>query len=274
MGGKVIEIDYSSQLAEYYIHRPLAHLELQDISTQTLRKFEIIDQGENHDLQVDGKVKSAWRTDDFMKLKKRLFIEISNTLYKKSTADWLSFVHASALTNGEKTMLLASPSGSGKSTMAALMQTRGFKAVSDDFVPIDAKSKKAHPFPAGISVKKSAFSVLSPYYEKLDTANSIDDALVRYIPTFDFADSEKNTRPVKEIIFIQYNVKADCYFQELSVVEALKLFHSQSWVSREPKHARSFINWFAKLKCYSLIYGDATKGMDVISELFKQQRDS
>ncbi|MBN1597149.1 MAG: hypothetical protein JW894_02550 [Bacteroidales bacterium] len=277
IGGKQFEIKYSTRLSEYYIHRPLAHMEVEDCSNEKVaEKYEIIDNASIKVLRNIGDVSSSWAYKDFMWLKKRLYINITNNIYNKSIHNWLSFVHASAITNGQKTILLSSPSGSGKSTMAALLQIKGFKVVSDDFVPIDAKLKRAYPFPAAISVKKGAFSVLNSFYEILNNKNfdEITKLTVRYIPTVDLSVSDLNARPVKEIIFLRYDPNVECNFLKLSHIKALKLFHNQSWVSRETEHARSFINWFVKLRCFSLTYGDLEKGMDKISELFENRRES
>ena len=163
-------IIYESCLAEYYIHQPLAHLEIEhsDIADA---QFEIFSFANIPVLREKDHPETASVFEDFNQLKKRLFINILNIIYNKKSSDWLSFVHASALTNGKHTLLLSSASGSGKSTMAALLQAKGLQLVSDDFVPVDAKTKQAFPFPAAVSVKNGAFSVLSPYYGNLYDKN-------------------------------------------------------------------------------------------------------
>ncbi|MBN1597152.1 MAG: hypothetical protein JW894_02565 [Bacteroidales bacterium] len=269
VNGKIIEIEYSSRLAEYYIHPPLAYLEIPKFSGVADSSFHIIDQGEYKLIFQKDNENTGWVYNDFMKLKKRLFINMANTMYNKTTNNWLSFVHASTLSNGEKAVLLSSPSGKGKSTLAALMQTRGLKVVSDDFVPIDVKLKRAFPFPAAISIKPGAFSIIKPYYKNISGFyfKETAEGIVHFIPPSKDEESDMRPLPVKEIIFINYEPGVECRFNKLSITESLKLFHNQAWVSHEPEHARRFINWFVNLQFFSLTYGNVGKGMKKISEL-------
>jgi hypothetical protein len=277
-GGKRIAIGYYSRLAEYYIHPSIAHLEKDHFTGISDIKFEIIDFGTNQVLRINGNEAGAYFFKDFNRLRKRLFIEIANAIYDKTTNDWISFVHASALTDGKKTVLLSSESGSGKSTMAALLQTKGLQVVSDDFVPIDIKFKRAFPFPAAISVKQGALSFLGTYYGNLHATdhNSYEygSKSIRYLGLNASAISGIAAKPVKNIVFINYNPNVSCDFKKVSATDSFKLFHEQSWVSRNPKHARSFINWFVKLGCYRLEYGDTEKAMNKIIEIFRVVNES
>ncbi len=268
IGNKCFRILFETRLAEYYIHPTLAHLE-----TTISQNPDVIFEIQNSDnlpvlIEQNEKVHTC---KGFMQLKKRLFIRMANTLYNKTNDDWLSFVHASALTDGKKTILLSSASGSGKSTMAALLQTKGLTVVSDDFVPIDAKNKKAFAFPAAISIKEGSFDLLSPYYgnlhdKKFNNYEYINNA-VRYLPLrFDIMSNYKE-RPLKTIVFIQYKPDILCDFKIIPQNEALKLFHEQAWVS--PKHTRNFINWFVKLNYYRLEYSDTNEGINKILGIFK-----
>ncbi len=275
IGNKQLAIEYYSRMAEYYIHPPLAHLEAKEIIGVADEQFFIISKGAAHVLRKKNDKKFSYVTEDFGKLKKCLFVEIANTIYNKENNDWLSIVHASALTDGNQTLLLSSASGSGKSFMAALLQTRGLQVVSDDFVPIDAKTRKAHPFPAAISVKESAFSLLSSYYSNLNDSNyntyELSPRTIKYLHPKTSNLPETDAMKVKNIIFIHYNPELQCKFNRISTLEALKLFHEQAWVSRNPKHAKTFINWFVKLRCFNLEYGDSEKGIEKIVGVFEDR---
>lgn len=47
-------------------------------------------------------------------------------------------------------MLFLGDSGNGKSTSLSLLQANGFTCLADDFVPVDANTKKVYSFPAVI----------------------------------------------------------------------------------------------------------------------------
>jgi len=272
IGGKRLSIIYYSRQAEYYIHEPLAHLETSRFIGVADEQFEILSHDGCQVLLKNGNQDINCVFDDFIKLKKHLFIEIANIIYDKSSNDWISFIHASALTDGKQTLLLSSPSGSGKSTMAALMQTRGFQIVSDDFVPIDARLKCAYPFPAAISVKHGAFPLLTSYYNQLqdDSYNGYIYAnkSIRYVYPKINSHVEMVGKPVKTIVFIHYNPHKKCKIKKIPLLEALKLYHEQSWVSSDPEHVKTFLKWFVKLNFYNLEFGDTAKGMDKISAIF------
>lgn len=272
IGNKCIELLYETRLVEYYIHPSLAHLEI-DYSLEADVKFEIYNTGNISVLMEKNRPETAHTFNDFNRLKKRLYIAIVNNIYHKTNYDWLSFVHASAVTDGKHALLLSSASGSGKSSMAALLQTKGLQMVSDDFVPIDAKNKLAYPFPAAISVKEGAFELLSPYYGNLRDIKynkyEYTHGSVRHLTPKSFGLTKVKPRPVKNIVFIRYNPNVSCNFKGIPSNQALKLFHEQAWVSGNPEHTKTFINWFVKLQCFTLEYGDTEKGITKILGLFK-----
>jgi hypothetical protein len=262
---------YDSRLSEYYIHPPLAHLETKHSKLNSIQ-FEILNYENIPFLRVKGNSEITTAFDDYNRLKHQLFIEISNIIYNKTSNDWISFVHASALSNKRKTILLSCTSGSGKSSMAALLQAKGLQFVSDDFVPLDAKTKRAFPFPAAISVKEGSFSLLSPYYGDLHDNNynkyEYSSNSIRYLQPEQSNIFYYKALPVKNIIFIRYNAQVSCIFKSVTNNEALKLFHDEAWVSPDPEHAKSFINWFVKLHCFSLEYGNTEQAIDKILEVF------
>jgi hypothetical protein len=200
-----------------------------------------------------------------------------NSIYHKTNNDWMTLVHAAALTDGKQAILLSSASGSGKSSMAALLQTRGLQLVSDDFVPVDVKTKRAFPFPAAISVKEGAFDLLRPYYGNLYDIDyneyEYTQKSVRYLLPKTSDDTAFKAMPVKSIIFIHYNPGVSCEFKSVPSNEALRLFHELAWVSGNPKHAGAFLKWFLNLHCFSLEYGNTEEGLNKILDLFEEKRN-
>jgi len=268
-----ISISFSSRTAEYYIHPPFAQLEIAGSEiTNPDAEFDILEQEGIPMIRRKNFQCLSSSAEDFIKLKKKLFIELVNFMYNKNAGHWMSFIHASGVSNGKESILLSSASGSGKSTMAALLQANGYSLVSDDFIPVDAATKRAWPFPAAISVKQGAFPVLTPYYGNLADKNynlyPFTHSSVRYLLTPAATPQQLIPLPVKAIIFIRYNPRMSCSLTPLSVPDALKLFHEQAWVSHNPQHARAFINWFVKLKCWMMEYSDNDKGIKAITERF------
>lgn len=269
--GKKVSIAYGTRLAEYYLHPLFTPFECENGSSGINFYYKIYGAGPGHklfNLQTGEKLCYT----DFNRLKKRFFIQLANDLYSKSTGDWLSFIHGSAVSNHKNSIILSSACGSGKSTMAALMQTNGFNVDSDDFIPIDIESQQAHPFPAAISVKQGAFSLLSKYYKGFyDTPKTEINAPkhIRYIPNSFAVTKPIKAKPVKAIVFIEYNPKQSCSIEHLPIGKALGIFHQEAWVSPNPEHARVFIDWVKQLRFFRLIYGINEKGINTLSQILQ-----
>lgn len=244
--------------------------------------------------------------DDPGLLKRELYLELANLMYNKSADDWMATIHASAITNGREAILLSSASGSGKSTMAALLQSpamyhpgsplfpgchdsngspsvkrehpgppAGLWFMSDDFVPVDTQEKKAHTFPAALTIKEGSFDALSPLYDPRDDADAgyrgLKNRSVRYLrPRFP-DKGNYNPKPVKKIIFIRYNPEIPFEMEKLSTLRALALFHEEAWVSHDAGHAQGFIDWFVSLDCYRLEYSENRRAVKFINELIEKE---
>lgn len=69
-------------------------------------------------------------------------------------------LHASTVERGGQALVITGDSGSGKSTLAALLATRGWRFMGDEFALIDPQSGLAHPFPRPSSLKNEAIGVM------------------------------------------------------------------------------------------------------------------
>jgi HprK-related kinase A len=69
-------------------------------------------------------------------------------------------LHASAVERDGRALLLSGVSGAGKSTLAALLMTRGWRLMGDEFALVDPASGLVHAFPRLISLKNESVPVL------------------------------------------------------------------------------------------------------------------
>lgn len=69
-------------------------------------------------------------------------------------------LHASGVEKDGKALLMTGESGAGKSTLAALLMTRGWRLLGDEFVLIDPATGLAHGFPRLVSLKNAAIGVM------------------------------------------------------------------------------------------------------------------
>lgn len=70
-------------------------------------------------------------------------------------------LHASGVEKDGKALLMTGESGAGKSTLAALLMTRGWRLLGDEFVLVDPATGMAHGFPRLISLKNEAIDMLA-----------------------------------------------------------------------------------------------------------------
>lgn len=69
-------------------------------------------------------------------------------------------LHASAVERDGRALLLSGVSGAGKSTLAALLMTRGWRLMGDEFALVDPATGLVHAFPRLISLKNESVAVL------------------------------------------------------------------------------------------------------------------
>lgn len=69
-------------------------------------------------------------------------------------------LHASAVERDGRALLMTGESGAGKSTLAALLMTRGWRLMGDEFALLDPATGLVHAFPRLISLKNAAIGVM------------------------------------------------------------------------------------------------------------------
>jgi HprK-related kinase A len=75
-------------------------------------------------------------------------------------------LHAATVELDGKALILTGESGSGKSTLSAMLMTKGWRFLGDEFALIDPLTGLAHPFPRPISLKNAAIGVVETAYPK------------------------------------------------------------------------------------------------------------
>ncbi len=266
---KYFRFHFETRLYEHYLHPLLQHHETDTCTTESAL-FELFGHKGKIVLRVNKQVKGMWNEDETHLLSGMASLQILNTIYEKNDCDWMAIIHASAVTNGTKTIAFTASPGSGKSTIAALLQQKGFTLVSDDFVPLERITQHVFPFPAAMSVKEGATELLSALYPSLqkqeEAQQSRTNKLVRYLPV----EGKALPTPVKEIIFIKYDPAVDFKMEHLPRLEALKMLLDETWTSPLPENAGQFLDWYCGISCYRLTYSNNEKALQTIAKLFEQ----
>tara|TARA_R110002050_G_scaffold165656_2_gene296086 strand:+ start:4452 stop:5597 length:1146 start_codon:yes stop_codon:yes gene_type:complete len=268
LGTRVIRFSFETPWLERYIHPLISHLEAPGNEGEAIL-FELFTFQEQVVFRSNKEVRGIWGTDESHLVKGMVFLELINVLHQKKKEDWLMTVHASAITNGRKTILFSAAPGSGKTTLAALLRAQGYHLISDDFVPFDKFSMNAYPFPIAMSVKEGSMEVLTSYYPELagkQLREVAPNKKVRYLPIEN--DLMQLIFPVKEIIFVKYNPAIDFQLDQLDFYEALRLLLEQVWVPPTPGNVEILFDRVADLSFYQLNYSDNSKALEAINQLF------
>ena len=270
LGNRGVTFSYETRLFENYLHPLICHLETSDTFSEA-PLFELFAYQEQIVFRFDGEAKGVWTKDETHLVKGMIFMFLTNVMHNKTDADWLMTVHASAITNGKKTILFSAPPGNGKTTIAALLQKRGYQLISDDFVPIDRDSFNAFPFPIAMSVKEGSMEVLTSLFPELGEKplNYISpEKSVRYLTSGQQPDLLKAVYPVHEFIFVQYDGSIDFSWEKLDPIKAIKLLLDQAWVAPLSGNAALLFDRILQISFYQLTYSNNRKALDAIANLF------
>lgn len=272
LGEKTIKFVFDSQQLENYIHLLIDHLETSEDHIE-MPLFELFFFNEKIVFRINNEVKGIWVNDESHLVKGKIFMELTNLMHSKTDEDWLMTVHASAITNGKKTILFSAAPGSGKTTIAALLQAQGYQLISDDFVPIDRHSFNCYPLPIAMSVKEGSMQLLASLYPALNQKplNYISpEKSVRYLP----AENQlmNLVYPVHEFIFIQYNKSVDFVWEKLDPVKAIRLLLDQTWVIPTDGNPDLLFDFVSQKSFYELSYSNNQKALEAIINLMEHDQ--
>ncbi|MBL7965678.1 MAG: hypothetical protein JNK09_01685 [Prolixibacteraceae bacterium] len=264
-----IEFRVEKERFESFLHPLIGYLETGEIGVKH-SLFELFEYQNKIVFRLNGEIKGLWEYEEAHRLIGFIYMCLINEIYDKTENFWLMTVHAAALTNGRKTILIPAESGSGKTTMAAMLQKKGYKLISDDFVPID-KDSRAWPFPIAMSVKEGAMNLISSIYPDLAESpltKTNAKKTVRYLnPTLDY-DISTMAFPIHEVISIKYDPSVEFEFGEADRLKSIKLMLDQSWILPNSGNAEIFLELVSKWSFYQLTYSNNTKALDKIAQLF------
>jgi len=270
MFNKEIVFSYETLHLENYIHPMVSYLKTNSNST-VKSYFELFNYKNRVILRVNGELKGSWTKNESEFVKGRIFVELINEIHNKKQSDWLMTVHASAISNGIKTILFSASPGSGKTTIAAILKAHGYQIISDDFVAIEQSSFNAYPLPIAMSIKEGSLELLKPYFPELNNYPLVivnSQKKVKYLPVED--KMMKMIFPVNEFVFIKYDKSVDFKLEKIEPMKALNRLLNEAWIPGTPENIRIFFDRILKASYYSLTYSNNEKALDAINKLFQK----
>lgn len=265
----VFKVSYFTEKELAYVHPKFNHL-----TTVTVNKyqneFEVFIQHNHIFLFVDNAMIGFWNSNEIHYFQGKFSMELIQKMHQKKENDWLGVFHASAISNGKKSILFLGDSGNGKSTSLALLQANGFTCLADDFVPVDAEKQEVYSFPAAISIKKNSLETLLPIYPELETSAEYNFKRLRKIVRYLKPNNNNffSHLPCENLVFIKYQKDAVLNFQKISKIDAFHKLIPDSWLSPKKENAQNFINWFSELNCYQLTYSNNDEMIASVQKIF------
>jgi len=266
-----IKVSYQNEKLELLIHPKFAHLEIDDLKTFE-HHFKVYLNKNYIVLSINHKIIGKWDKNEIHYFQGKFSMDLVERIYDIKEEDWMGVFHASALSDGKKSILFTGDSGNGKSTLAALLMHKGFDLLADDFVPISAANNNVYRFPAAISIKVKALKLLTPLFPELKTSAQFHyknlNKTVRYLPPVKWLPDSKKQFICKAIVQIKYKKDSGIKFEKMRNEDAFKYLIPDSWLSPKTDNAQKFLNWFAAMPCYKLTYGNTALMYKTVKNLF------
>ena len=268
----VFKVEFHSEYELYLVHPKFAYLEIEDKNIHA-HTFTIFCEADFIYFYVEDNFIGAWNKNEEHFFQGKFSMELIQKIHQKEEKEWMGVFHASAVSNGKKSVLFLGDSGNGKSTSLALLQANGFTCLADDFVPIDIYNKEVYSFPASISIKKNSLDTLLPLYPELENSAEYHfkrlNKVVRYLKpnNLDFLSH----LPCKDLVFIKYKKNSDLKFDKISKIEAFQQLVPDSWLSPIKENAEIFLDWFASLNCYQITYSENKEMIATVAKIFNDE---
>ena len=187
-----------------------------------------------------------------------LFGEIAEFGYREQ--NWLAALHAAAIHDGARALLLPALGGTGKTTLTAALLAAGYGYLSDDVAPLDAETLDVWPLPLPLRIKPGSVAVLRERYPELDTlpAYGPPGQAVRLLPPPRFTlHAAKRRYPVAGLLFPDDQPDAATTLQPLTPVESLhRLLAAEALFRRPliPEHIVRLLAWLEVTPAWRLTY--------------------
>lgn len=182
-------------------------------------------------------------------------------------------LHAGAVAEGGRAVILPAPMDSGKSTLVSALVRQGFGYLSDEFAPVRLSDGRLSPYRSAIGLDSGSF----PFFPELrpDVGPDFDDPSHWHVPiAVDRApDSTDDSVEPVAVVFPSYREGAGCSFRPLiparavhrAANEALNFFE----LGRSAFHALGRLARSAS--CYTLTFGRLEDACHAVGDLLRSE---
>ena len=181
----------------------------------------------------------------------------------------LFFVHAGVIASRGRASLLVAESGGGKSTSTWALLHNGYEYLSDELAPIDVDTRRVHPYPHALCLKRTP---PGPYSLPLATMHL---ERTRHIPTSALpAVVIHEPCPIDAIFLLQFDPTARSpSLRRLSSAEAAARVYVNALnaLAHCNNGLDAVLNIATHARCYALATAGLPETCDVITSVIRQE---
>lgn len=270
MGSVTVLVRYQTEELEFMIHPTIGHL-VSETAAVPEHVLECCSENGLAFLKYNRQLVDAFGLDDAEFFKGAVSQQMYSLIYGREFNRWMMMLHASGVLVDGQAVLFSAAAGSGKSTLAALLRSKGFGFLSDDFIGADEQGR-VYPFPGAISVKDGALEVLSEVYPELRSVpreKAYTGKMVSYLPVDHPGAESKNGYPVKAFVFVSYSSSEPYQFEEVEHQEGLQILLKETWVNPRTPMVTAFFDWVVQTRFFRLQYGHLSQALEAIDQIRK-----
>lgn len=193
-----------------------------------------------------------------------------------ATSDAWVLLHAAAVEQAGRAVILSAPMESGKTTTAAGLVGAGMRYLTDEAVALDPATLEITPFAKPLSVDRGSWDVLSEL--RPEVAPSISGYLRRQwpVPALRINGLEPTVGAVPALVVLpRYQRGGPTRLTPVSRAQTLKALLDQSFTfARHPR--RDFASCaalVARVSCYQLTIGDLDEAVELIQTALAADRE-
>ena len=209
----------------------------------------------------------SWEKNQVHFLKGKVLSLIIYRYHNLSEKKWSAFLHGSIVHKSNKSFLIIGNSGTGKTSLATLLVKNGFTLICDDTAPLNNKGFFGH-FPNALSIKKSNNGILENYslknFYQFNTTTYKGDITYLYpkrnevFKKFYYCDN---------IFRVNYNKNLKLRISKSNKEKVLQELINDSFLVRNNKSIKSFIEWVKKGEFYDITYSNEEDILDFIKKI-------
>ena len=265
-----VSIYYSSEELQTLFQAPYKHLKNNNTKSD---KDLIILEKDKKLILLNGKNHIYTTTkDQFFVLQAQFANQLTAFYHNIKNPSWLCSFHGCAVRKQNRTLLFLGDSGVGKSSLSSLLSLSDYRFIADDLVLMD-QNFKIYENPAAVSVKETAWSVLTHYFSDFSSIKTSEktkgNVNMKFLPLHTLQKNTPKIFEVDALVWVNFSKNLTNRLVPLCKKEALSRLIPDTWINSKLSHAKAFANWAVKIKTFQIDYSDFKAAKKLLDNHFQ-----